>query len=212
MSHNSILKLQFSDGRDSLTALGDINSELADIGSRIWPLIFENEPDDIKELLKHKTLTDDESKLLLFHFELPRERLLKIIKGAGREPQVPGGGALSTYVLPHDYSYPQLYLIAQGEDYSRFDRFHVNMADDGTAVDEVMQILSGGGVILHQRLPEGDVLNLTLNSPGENAGWVVTYDGEYPHIGSISGAQAGTKVLMQIIGPERWVMRYDGEQ
>ena len=43
--------------------------------------------------------------------------------------------------------------MEEGADYSRFDRFHVNVAEDGTAVDEVMQILSGSGVRILQRLP-----------------------------------------------------------
>jgi len=81
-------------------------------------------------------------------------------------------------------------------------------ADDGTGVDETMQVLSGGGVVLRQRLPSGRALALSLRCPQAGAGWLVTYDGGRPHIGSLSGAELGTKVLMQIIGPPRWAMRY----
>jgi hypothetical protein len=39
----------------------------------------------------------------------------------------------------------------------------------------------------------------------------VTYDGGASHIGSLSAARPGTKFLMQAIGPERWVMRYEDD-
>ena len=38
----------------------------------------------------------------------------------------------------HSYSYPNVWVVQEGIDYSRFDRFHVNAADDGTGVHEVL--------------------------------------------------------------------------
>lgn len=73
------------------------------------------------------------------HFLLSRERLLELIVRAGRTPHVPTGGALTTVVLTHGYSYPQLYLVQQDMDYTRFDRFHVNVADDGTGVANALR-------------------------------------------------------------------------
>ncbi len=128
---------------------------------------------------------------------------------AGRSPHVPGGGALETEVANHGYSYPQLFVVEEGADYTRFDRFHVNVAEDGTAVDEVMQILSGGGVRILQRLPGKEPVTLTLDCPSAGMGWTVTYDGGVSHIGSMSAAAPGTKALMQVFGPARWTMRYD---
>ena len=118
---------------------------------------------------------------------------------------------MSTYVTSHDYSYPQLYLVEDGIDYSRFDRYHVNTAEDGTGVDEVMHILAGRGVTFLQRQPSGAELTLQLDCPDEDSGWIITYSGAYPHIGSISGATSGAKILMQIIGPPRWAIRYVDE-
>jgi hypothetical protein len=141
-------------------------------------------------------------------FLLPRQRLLEIIAGAGRTPHVPGGGALTTGVSTHGYSYPQLWVVQGDMDYSRFDRLHVNVSDDGIGVDEVLQVLSGGGVVIHQRRLGGEILTLCLDYPGEDAGWLLTYDGGNPHIGSLSGATPGTKVLAQVIGPVRWGIRY----
>ncbi len=125
-----------------------------------------------------------------------------------RMPQVQGGGELTTFVSPHDYSYPQLYLVKDGSEYSRFDRFHVNLADDGTGVGEIMQILSGTGVRLLKQAPGGGVM-VQLDCPSEDSGWILTDNGASPHIGRLSGATPGTKVFMQLIGLACWVMRYE---
>ncbi len=205
MATDQGIRLEFSDGRPFLTSLAEINQTLTDIGSRAWPLDIHQAPPRIQRLLQQHALTKAESDELEAHFLLPRERLLEVITAAGRVPHVPDGGALTTEVLTHGYSYPQLYLVQDGVSYSRFDRFHVNAADDGTGIDEVMQILSGGGIVIVQRLRNAGVLTLHLDSPG----WIVTYDGNNWHIGSLTKAEPGTKVLVQAIGPARWRMRYE---
>ncbi len=43
------------------------------------------------------------------------------------------------------------------------------------------------------------------------SGWIVTYGGGRPHIGSLSKASAGTKLLVQVIGPPLWTMRHESE-
>ena len=204
------IRLEYSDGRSALTSLSHANSALAGVGSRVWPLDLTGVPADVRRLLEQPTLTGAEEERLKVHFLLSRERLLEIIGDASRKPHVEGGGALSTSVVSHGYSYPQLWVVQGGIDYSRFDRFHVNVADDGTGVDEVLQLLSGRGVVIRQRLPTGVVLTLHLDCPGDSVGWLVTYDGGNPHIGSLSAAAPGTKALVQAIGPERWSVRYKG--
>jgi hypothetical protein len=39
-------------------------------------------------------------------------------------------------------------------------------------------------------------------------GWIVTYGGAHPHVGSFSRARWGTKALVQVIGPAKWEMKY----
>ena len=207
MAADEGVRLRFSDGRPLLTSLADINRILADIGSHVWPLDLRRAPSEIQRLLQQPTLTKTEAEKVEAHFLLPRERLLEVIAVAGRAPHVRGGGALTTEVLTHAYSYPQLYLVQDNVDYSRFDRFHVNVADDGTGVDEVMQLLSGSGIVIVQRLRKASVLTLHLDSPG----WIATYDGNNSHIGSLTKAEPGTKVLVQAIGPARWRMRYEDD-
>jgi hypothetical protein len=203
------LLLEFSTGQAAVTTLDEVNAGLALYGSRVWPMDFAAVPTGVLHLLAKSDLTEPEAARLKAQFLLPRARLLDIIADAGRAPHVSGGGAMEPFVENHGYAYPQLYLAAAGVDYSRFDRFHVNTADDGTGVDEIGQLLTGGGVRIIQRRPDHRVSTLHLACPSEDRGWIVTYDGGSSHIGSLSAARPGSKFLMQVIGPERWVMRYD---
>lgn len=205
------LRLEAS-GSPAVTALADVNRELAVVRSKVWPLDLRGAPADVRRLLAKPALEAAETTRVMSHFLLSRERLLEIFAEAGRAPNVPGGGALSTHVDSHGYSYPQLWLVQDGTDYSRFDRFHVNTADDGTGVDEVLQLLSGAGIVIRHRLADGTVLALHLDCPDAAAGWLVTYDGGHPHLGSLSSARPGTKALVQAIGPPRWSVRYTADE
>lgn len=187
----------------------EINLALAPYGSRIWSLDLSDSPDNVRQLLDRVTLDVAESTRVQNHFLLSRERLLEIIDEAGRTPQVEGGGEMSTLDLSHNVLYPELYIVVPGIDYSRFDRFHVNVSPEGIGVDEVMQVLSGGGVRLLQHLPDLGKITLDIDCQEQKSGWILTYDGGYPHIGSISQARDGTKVLMQVIGPAQWEMKYE---
>ncbi len=208
MSKRKGLLLEFSRRKTSLTAIEAINDAMAEIGSRVWPLDLINIPEDIRLLLIKPSLENDETERVKGYFLLPRSRLLEIIEHAGRKPNVPGGGELSTSVSNHGYSYPQVWIVQDDIDYSRFDRFHINAAKDGTGVDEVLQLLSGGGLVIHHHKPDGEVLTLHLDCPDDNQGWLLTYNGGAPHIGSLTRAQPGTKALVQVIGPREWEMKY----
>ncbi|HXJ79093.1 MAG TPA: hypothetical protein VMS64_10470 [Candidatus Methylomirabilis sp.] len=201
------VRLESADGQ-ILTAVTDINAALSKIGAGVWPLDLAGAPDDIRRLLGQPTLTDVETKRVLTQFLLSRERLLEIIGRTGRRPNVPGGGEMATFVSNEGYSYPQIWVMRPDADYARFDRLHVNTADDGTGVDEVLQILWGGGVVIRLRFPDRSTRTLRLACPREGAGWLATYDGGQPHIGSLSDATPGTKVMVQAIGPARWALRY----
>ena len=203
------IRLLYSAERSALTDLSEINLALAPFGSRIWSLDLSERPQDVRQLLKQETLNVSESTQVQECFLLSRERLLSVIEEAGRVPQVAGGGEMSTLNRTHNITYPQLYIVVPGIDYSRFDRFHVNVTSDGIGVDEVMQVVSGGGVRLLQHLPGQGLVTLEIDCFDDDSGWIITYDGAYPHIGSISGAQEGTKVLMQVIGPCQWDMKYE---
>lgn len=205
------LRLSFPDDRPEATTLEAVNASLGEVGAKLWAIDLTAAPQKVRDLVAKPVLNEDESAQVMAHFLMPRERLLEVIAEAGRTPQVADGGELSTYVTPHNYSYPQLFVVSEGVDYSRFDRLHVNIADDGKGVDEFMTVLCGSGVRLLQRMPDGGMLTLYVDCPNVDTGWLITYDGIYPHVGSISGASSGAKILMQVIGPPVWTMRYEDE-
>ena len=205
------VRLEFSSGRTPVTSLAPVNDAIAAVGCRLWPTDLTAAPGDIRRLIAEPDLAEADAARVMAHYLLPRERLVEIIEAAGRTPHVPGGGEMSTIVTTHDYAYPQLYIVRADVDYRRFDRLHVNADDAGTGVDEVLQMLCGAGIVIHQRAPDGDILILHLDCPSDDAGWLVTYNGGNPHIGSLSGAAHGTKMVVQAIGPPRWVMTYEAD-
>jgi hypothetical protein len=205
------LSLHFSDGRAVPATLDAINDELRTIGAGVWPLDLRDRPSDIRALLAKPLLDAAETECVTANFLLPRERLLQILARAGRAPAVAGGGALATFVSNLGHDYPRLHQVQQGVDYSRFDRFHVNAGPDGSGVDEVFQMLSGGGFVIRQRLDGGDILTLRLDCPDERQGWLGTYSGGRPHMGSISSATLGSKLLVQAFGAREWTLTYTEE-
>jgi hypothetical protein len=202
------IRLEFEGDRAALTTLAEIQAALQSLGIGVWPLRLDDVPDDVRRLLGQMTLTDNETTRLRAYFLLSRERLLEIITASGRLPNVAGGGELETTVTNEGYSYPQLWVVQGGTDYTRFDRFHVNVGQDGTGVDEVLQVVSGHGVVVRARTPDGRAQSLHLACPNDSTGWLVSYDGGQPHIGSLSSATPGTKVVAQVIGPKAWELRY----
>jgi hypothetical protein len=208
MATSEGIRLELADLRAPLTALAEVNGALREVGARVWPLSLASAPAEIRPLLGQTTLTDGEAERVRTHFLLPRERLLQLLGEAGRKPHVPGGGEMSTLVSNEGYSYPQLWVVQGGQDYSRFDRFHVNVSDDGVGVDEVLQLLSGRGFVIRLRRSGGDAFTLRLDCPRADTGWLLTYDGGRPHIGSLTTATPGSKMLVQAIGPARWALEY----
>jgi len=204
------LRLEFSDGGRLRATLANVNEVLSTVGAGVRPLDLRDAPADVRRLIAQPSLSQVEIERVRAQLLLPRERLLEVIARAGRQPHVAGGGELSTYVSTHDYSYPQMWVVQDDVDYSRFDRFHVNVADDGTGTDEVLQLLWGGGFRAMLPMPTGGFVTLTLDCPDAElgAGWLLTYDGARPHIGSLSRARPGTKMLVQVIGPAQWQLRY----
>ncbi len=212
MVRASGIRLEFSDGQPALIGIEHIdaiNAALSTVGAGVWPLDFSAAPPTIRALIAQPDLSDTEITHLLDHFLLPRERLMETLAAAGRDPNVAGGGALETGVANQDYGYPQLWTVRADTDYTRFDRFHINVSDDRVGVDEVLQMLSGNGVVVHLQTPNGDVLTLRLDCLGRAQGWRITYDGGRPHIGSLSSAAPGTKLVVQAFGPPVWSLSYE---
>lgn len=204
-SHN--LRLWLPDHDRAVFDRNEINAVLEKVGTSIWPLETGSAPADIRALLEAAFLDQAQSQQILDHFLLSRAQLLGLVVAAGRTPGTEGGGFLSTTDKTHGVVYPQLYQALEGIDYSRFDRFLINRSLTQTGVDEVLQVLCGRNIVLHQKVPDYGVLRFEIDCPS-GQGWTLTYDGDLPHIGSISGASPGTKILMQVFGPVEWEMLY----
>jgi len=202
------VRLEFASGRPAVVEWDQINELLHPIGFGLWPLDLGAAPSAVQELLARPTLSTAEAASVEKHFLLSRERLVEIIIESGRTPQVPDGGELSTFDSTNGVTYPQLFVIGAGVDYTRFDHFHVNATRDGEGLDEVLQVLSGGGIKVRQHLTDDGEFTVTIGCPAPDAGWILTYDGGRPHIGSFTDAQPGTKVLVQAIGPPQWGVTY----
>ncbi|MEM8605590.1 MAG: hypothetical protein AAGF92_00690 [Myxococcota bacterium] len=211
MSPSTGLRFRRDDG-PVLREVAEINEELSRTGGRITPLDLSGQPPLIRDLLDADALDANASARLMEHFLLSRPRLLSIIADAGRTPGVPNGGALETRVLPHDYTYPQLYQVTGDFDFGKFDAYHRNVSDDGTAVDEILQLLAGGPMRVLHLTEEGETLHLDAECPSADEGWLLTYGGGTPHSGRFGDARLGSKALVQVIGPASWTMDYDVPQ
>lgn len=212
MTAPAAIRLEFASGRAGSGEPEEINEVLHRIGFGAWPMEVNGAPPAVGQLLAQPTLTVEEGQEVQRQFLLPRERLLEIITAAGRTPQVPGGGDLGPFDATNDLAYPQLYVVEEGVDYTRFDTFHVNTNPGGPGIDEVMQLLVGGGFRLLQHLPGEGEFTVTFDGGADGTGWTITYDGGRPHIGSLTRARPGTKLLVQAIGPPRFQVTYvDGD-
>jgi len=202
------LTLEFSNSPEVLTDPDPINEIIGPYGASIWPIPFADLDPKTRDLIQKKALSPDEVNRLERSLLLSREELLKVIEKAGRDPQIPGGGSLQTKEVNSGMTFPSLLLAEEGADYSQFDKFHLNLAADGTGVDEILQMLSGDGFRLIYRLPDETILTLTLSCTTNDSGWLLTHAGPHPHMGSMSRASSGTKILGQVIGPAEWEMKF----
>ncbi len=208
------LRLEGSGLEAPLVDPEEINRRLVPFGIRVWPLDLGGIGPRLRGLLDKEHPDEAELAEIKTAFLLDRERLLALVREARGREAVPGGGALETRVVNHGQDYPALHLAVAGRDYSRFDRYHVNTADDGTPIDEVAQLLSGGGLRVLHRNEAGEEVLLAMACPTPVCGWTVTYSGGAWHIGSMTQALPGTKLLVQAFGPPHWTMRYaeDGQK
>lgn len=207
------LTLSYSDGRLDTTGIENVNSVLSSIGVRVSTLSLPKEAKPILEASKTRALTSNESAKLISHFSLHRGQLLDQISKAGRTPAVHRGGFLSTSEVGVD-PYPKVYdmksmtpdVMAFLQD--KFGRLHVNMADDGSGIDEVMTIVSGGPWTWFFLLPENVIGKLTLGHVGINGeAWRISYPGLVPH-GGFLDPEYGL-VVAYAHGPKNFVMSYE---
>ena len=210
--NDRFVRLSFSDGRADISGLDAVNEQLLRVGVRIFEIPI---PQGARPLIansRHRALNQSEHNQLLLMFALDRPSLLEIAGQAGRAPAVEGGGALSISeegVPP----YPKVYDMKALDDETvaflmrKFGRLHVNRADSGRGIDEVMTIVSGGPYTWFFVLEDGAVAKVRFSEVREGEhGWRISYPGIVPH-GGYFDAEHGL-VIAHAHGPETFVMRY----
>lgn len=205
--------LSFSDNRQSVTNFSAINDTLKTVGVHLSRVVLPSQALPILKISTTSKLNDDQISSLLKIFSLTRKDLLDQIRIAGRKPVISGGGNLSTGevgVAPYPKIYDMKAMSPQDHIYvqNKFGKLHVNSADSGKGVDEVMTLVSGGPWTWYFLLKDNVVAKLSLSRIQPNGpGWRLSYPGLTPH-GAYMDATDGICVT-HIIGPKTWVMRYD---
>ena len=207
------ITLSYSDGRTDTIGIDDINAVLHSVGVRVSTLFLPKEALPILKTSKTRAINPEEVTELISIFSLDREELLDQISKAGREPAVQEGGFLTTSeegVPPYPKVYdmkamtPEVIVYLQ----EKFGKLHVNSADGGVGIDEVMTIVSGGPWTWFFWLPDNVVGKLTLGHVGlDGQAWRISYSGLVPH-GRFLDADYGL-VVAYAHGPEKFVMRYE---
>ena len=143
------LTLSYSDGRAETQGVDDVNAVLRSVGVRVSVLPLPQSAAPLLKTSHTRALTPEETAKLLSLFSLHRGELLEEIRRAGRTPEAHRGGYLSTSEIDVP-PYPKVYdMKALTQEIMaflqvKFGKLHVNSADNGMGIDEVMSIVSGG--------------------------------------------------------------------
>ncbi len=207
------LTLSYSDGKPVTEGLDNVNAVLRSVGVRVSTLPLPKAATPLLKISQTRALTPEEGTELLSFFPLHRGELLDEIRKAGRKPEVHRGGFLSTSevgVPPYPKVYdmkaltPEVMAFLQ----EKFGKLHVNSAENGMGIDEVMTIVSGGPWTWFFVLPDNVIGKLTFGHVGlEGPGWRISYPGLGPHGGYLD-AEYGL-VVAYAHGPKNFVMRYE---
>jgi hypothetical protein len=212
-TQEGFIELSYSNGTGSTYGLENINKVLREIGVRVSSIPIPDEAASLLNISPHRALSQAEADKLISIFYLDRDSLLDEINNAGRLSAVKYGGDLSTSevgVAPYPKVYDMKALDVETTTYlqSKFGKLHVNSADNGIGIDEVMTIVSGGPYTWFFVLPNGVVGKLRFGkiNEGQHA-WRISYPGKVPH-GGFFNAPFGLVVAFAH-GPEHFVMRYE---
>ncbi|MCU1788133.1 hypothetical protein CUU54_04560 [Pectobacterium polaris] len=208
---NDVVSLKFSDGRADINGVENVNAVLNPIGINVTTIDI---PEAAKPTLKaseRRALTKDEHDLLIKQFYLDQEQLLEQVKLAGRTPAVKGGGVLTEETgfgpYPKVYDMKALDEKTHKSVLEKYGRMHVNSADNGTDVDEVMTVVNGGPFRWGFTLKDGSIARFQVEKVSLNDKAVrVSYHGLGMHAG-IMDAKQGLIVAFGH-GPKEFTMRY----
>jgi hypothetical protein len=208
----NFVKLQFSDGRPDVEGVDNVNAVLRSVGVRASTVSI---PEAAKPILKASlanAISEEDQNRLLSIFSLDRAELLEQIHLAGRTPEVHRGGYLGTREgdtapYPKVYDMKAMTPEMRTGTLNRYGRLHVNTADNGAGIDEVMTVVSGGAFTWMFVLPEGVLVRLTVYeiSP-EGPAVRLSYPGIGMHAGYMDPLQG--VIVAFAHGPESFTIRF----
>ncbi|NQZ91509.1 MAG: hypothetical protein HRT97_04100 [Moritella sp.] len=207
------LTLSYSDARTDTRGVEKVNAVLRTVGVHVSTLPLPEEATPLLEASKTRALTAEEGAQLITHFSLDRGQLLDIVSEAGRKPEMHRGGFLSISeegVAPYPKVYDMNAMSPEVEAFlqEKFGKLHINMADSGAGIDEVMTIVSGGPWTWFFLLPDNIIGKLTLGHVSiDGHAWRISYPGMVPH-GGFLDPEYGL-VVAYAHGPKKFVMRYE---
>ncbi len=208
---NDIVTLKFSDARKDVKGIKAVNAVLNPIGVNVTTIEIPEAAKPILRASESRALTKEEHAFLIKEFNLTQEQLLEQIKLAGRTPAVKGGGVLTeeTGFGPYPKVYDMLSLDKETHKgvLEKYGRMHVNSAEDGTDVDEVMTVVSGGPFRWGFTLKDGSIARFQVEKVGLNDKAVrVSYHGLGMHAGIMDAKQG--LIVAFVHGPQEFTMRY----
>ncbi|MBL4568069.1 MAG: hypothetical protein JKY85_08760 [Porticoccus sp.] len=207
------IKLSYSDAKSATTGIDNINIVLRSIGVRVSTVPLPEAASPILAASQTRAISPEEADELISHFSLHRGELLNQISKAGRKPEAHRGGYLSISeidVPPYPKVYDMKAMTSEVKAYlqEKFGKLHVNIADNGVGIDEVMTIVSGGPWTWFFALPDNVIGKLTLGHVGlAGQAWRISYPGLGPH-GGFLDSEYGL-VVAYAHGPKNFVMRYE---
>jgi len=207
-----IVSLKFSDGRADVVGLENVNAALKPIGIHVQTIDIPQSAKPILEASHTRALTKAEQAELISIFSLDQAQLLEQVKLAGRSPAVSGGGVLTdeTGVGP----YPKVYDMKALDEKThkavleKYGRMHVNSADDGTDIDEVMTVVAGGPFRWGFTMKDGSIARFQVDEVGlDDKAVRVSYHGLGMHAGIMDAKQG--LIVAYAHGPKEFTMRYE---
>ncbi len=211
MAHD-VVSLKFSDGRPDVVGVNDVNAVLAPLGIHVQTLDIPAAAKPILAQSEQRALSEKEHAQLISMFNLSMPQLLEQVQLAGRKPAVAGGGVLTEEKgfgpYPKVYDMKALDAKTHKAVLEKYGRMHVNSADDGTDVDEVMTVVNGGPFRWGFTLKDGTIARFQVEKVGLNDKAVrVSYHGLGMHAGIMDAKQG--LIVAYGHGPKEFTMRYE---
>lgn len=211
---NDVVSLKFSDGRADIKGVEAVNAVLNPIGINVTTIEIPSTAIPVLKASETRALTATEHEFLIKEFNLDQAQLLEQVKLAGREPSVKGGGVLTEETgfgpYPKVYDMKALDQKVHKAVLEKYGRMHVNSADDGTDIDEVMTVVNGGPFRWGFTLKDGSIARFQVEKVSlADQAVRISYHGLGMHAGIMDAKQG--LIVAYGHGPKEFTMRYKAD-